>query len=68
MTAQGIGVGVHYLSIPEHPYYQGEFGWKPEQFPMAAEVGRRTVSLPLSAGLSDEVVADVICAVKAVLA
>jgi dTDP-4-amino-4,6-dideoxygalactose transaminase len=68
MTAQGIGVGVHYLSIPEHPYYQGEFGWKPEQFPMAAEVGRRTVSLPLSAGLSDEDVADVICAVKAVLA
>ena len=68
MTAQGIGVGVHYLSIPEHPFYQREFGWKPAQFPRAAEVGQRTVSLPLSAGLSDEDVADVITAVKAVLA
>ncbi|MEO6710294.1 MAG: DegT/DnrJ/EryC1/StrS family aminotransferase [Planctomycetota bacterium] len=68
MTAQGIGVGVHYLSIPEHPYYQREFGWKPEHFPHAMEVGRRTVSLPISAGLSDEDVADVITAVKRVLA
>ena len=22
MTAAGIGVGVHYLALPEHPYYQ----------------------------------------------
>ncbi|MDP3937624.1 MAG: DegT/DnrJ/EryC1/StrS family aminotransferase, partial [Deltaproteobacteria bacterium] len=29
MTAQQIGVGVHYLSIPEHPYYQRTFGWRP---------------------------------------
>ncbi|HUR27885.1 MAG TPA: DegT/DnrJ/EryC1/StrS family aminotransferase [Planctomycetota bacterium] len=67
MTAQGIGVGVHYLSVPEHPYYQREFGWKPEQFPHAMQIGRRTVSLPISAGLSDEDVADVITAVKRVL-
>lgn len=67
MTAQGIGVGVHYLSIPEHPYYQARFGWRPEQFPNAMEIGRRTVSLPISAGLDDGDVADVITAVKAVL-
>ena len=68
MCAHGIGVGVHYMSIPEHPYYQRAFGWKPEDFPHAMEVGRRTVSLPISAGLSDEDVDDVITAVKAVLA
>lgn len=67
MTAHGIGVGVHYLSVPEHPYYQREFGWKPEHFPHAMEVGRRTVSLPLSAGLSDLDVADVIAAVRAIV-
>jgi dTDP-4-amino-4,6-dideoxygalactose transaminase len=67
MTAHNIGVGVHYLSIPEHPYYQQHFGWRPEQFPNAMEIGRRTVSLPLSAGLSDQDVADVIAAVKDVL-
>ncbi len=63
MTASGIGVGVHYLSIPEHPYYQASFGWRPEDYPQAMRIGRQTVSIPLSARLSDEDVEDVIAAV-----
>jgi dTDP-4-amino-4,6-dideoxygalactose transaminase len=63
MTAQGIGVGVHYLSIPEHPYYQKTFGWKREDFPNAMQIGRQTVSLPISAKLTDNDVCDVIRAV-----
>jgi dTDP-4-amino-4,6-dideoxygalactose transaminase len=63
MTAQGIGVGVHYLSIPEHPYYQKAFGWKREDFPNAMRIGRQTVSLPISAKLTDDDVRDVIRAV-----
>ena len=66
MTAQNIGVGVHYLSLPEHPYYQQTFGWQPEDYPNAARIGRQTVSLPLSAKLSDADVTDVIAAVRAV--
>lgn len=62
-----IGVGVHYLSIPEHPYYQQTFGWKPEDYPEAMRIGRRTVSLPLSAALSDQDVDDVIGAVKEIV-
>ena len=65
MTKQNIGVGVHYLSIPEHPYYQKVFGWKPEDYPNAMRVGRQTVSLPLSAKLTNKEVEDVIFAVKA---
>lgn len=64
MTAQNIGVGVHYLSVPEHPYYQQTLGWRAEDFPHARRVGRQTVSLPLSAKLSDGDVADVITAVR----
>ncbi|HEY9770122.1 MAG TPA: DegT/DnrJ/EryC1/StrS family aminotransferase [Coleofasciculaceae cyanobacterium] len=64
MTAQNIGVGVHYLSIPEHPYYQKTFGWKPEDYPNAMMIGRQTVSLPLSPKLTDKDVEDVILAVK----
>lgn len=64
MIANNIGVGVHYQSIPEHPYYQKNFGWHPEQFPNAAKIGRETVSLPLSAKLSDTDVEDVIEAVR----
>jgi dTDP-4-amino-4,6-dideoxygalactose transaminase len=67
MTREGIGVGVHYLSIPEHPYYQKTYGWKPEDYPNAMKVGRQTVSLPLSAKLSDEDVEDVIRAVRKIM-
>lgn len=64
MTAEGIGVGVHYLSLPEHPYYQQKFGWKPEMYPHAMKVGREILSLPISAKLKERDIADVIEAVK----
>lgn len=64
MTAQGIGTGVHYLSLPEHPYYQKTFGWKPEDNPNAMRIGRQIVSLPISAKLSDADVSDVIAATR----
>lgn len=67
MTREGIGVGVHYLSIPEHPFYQQAFGWKPEDFPHAAAVGRTTLSLPIGPGLSERDVGDVVAAVRKVL-
>lgn len=67
MTAHNIGVGVHYLSIPEHPYYQETFGWRPKDYPNAMAIGRQTVSLPLSARLTDEDVEDVILAVRQIL-
>jgi dTDP-4-amino-4,6-dideoxygalactose transaminase len=67
MTARRIGVGVHYLSIPEHPYYQRTFGWKPTDYPHAMRIGRETVSLPLSAKLTDADAHDVIAAVRAIV-
>jgi dTDP-4-amino-4,6-dideoxygalactose transaminase len=67
MTANNIGVGVHYLSIPEHPYYQKTFGWHPEEYPHAMRVGRSTVSIPISAKLSDRDVDDVVASIKAIL-
>jgi dTDP-4-amino-4,6-dideoxygalactose transaminase len=67
MTDKQIGVGVHYLSIPEHPYYQQRFGWRPEGFPNAMRVGRQTVSLPLSAKLTDGEVGRVISAIKSLV-
>lgn len=68
MTKQRIGVGVHYLSICEHPYYQERFGWQPEDCPEAMSVGRKTVSLPISPGLTDSDVGDVIKAVSNLVA
>jgi dTDP-4-amino-4,6-dideoxygalactose transaminase len=64
MTKEKIGVGVHYLSIPEHPFYQTQFGWRPENYLHAMRLGRQTVSLPLSPKLSDADIDDVIGGVK----
>jgi dTDP-4-amino-4,6-dideoxygalactose transaminase len=67
MIAQNIGVGVHYVSIPEHRFYQRTFAWDPDEFPHAARVGRQTVSLPLTSKMTNRDVDDVIEAVALVL-
>lgn len=67
MTRQGVGVGVHYLALPEHPYYQEKLGWRPDDTPHATAIGRQTVSLPIGPRLSDADVERVIETVVAVL-
>jgi len=66
LTKLGIGTGVHYLSIPEHPYYQTRFGWKPETYPVAQTIGRTTFSLPLGSSLTDSQVNRVINSVRSI--
>jgi len=67
MQSENIGTGVHYLSVPEHPYYQRTYGWKPEEYPNAMSIGRQTVSLPLSPKLTDKEIQAVTEAVKRIL-
>lgn len=67
MILKGIGVGVHYLSIPEYTYYKSIFNWKPEDYPNAMKVGRETVSLPLTPKLSTIEINKIISAVKQIL-
>lgn len=64
MTDAGIGVGVHYQSLAEHPYYRERFGWRPEEQPNAWRIGQQTVSIPLSAGLSDDEVLRIVGTVE----
>jgi dTDP-4-amino-4,6-dideoxygalactose transaminase len=51
---RGIGTGVHYRSLHLHTYYKERFGFREEDFPEASWVSHRTVSLPLSAKLTDD--------------
>jgi len=67
LTAENIGVGVHYTPVHLHPFYRNTFGWKSGDFPNAEWIGERTISLPLSAALFDEDVQDVIRAFQKVL-
>ena len=67
MTKQNIGVGVHYIALHLHPYYQKTLGYKQGDFPNAQWVSDRTVSLPLSVKLSNKDVEDVIGAVRKII-
>jgi dTDP-4-amino-4,6-dideoxygalactose transaminase len=53
MADRGIGIGVHYPCIPGLAYYRGR-GYRPEDTPVAARVGRETVTLPLFPAMHDE--------------
>ncbi|MCI0627140.1 MAG: DegT/DnrJ/EryC1/StrS family aminotransferase [Acidobacteria bacterium] len=68
LTRQKIGVGVHYRSIPDYPYYRSTFGWCAEDYPNAYRIGRQTLSLPLSPRLTGTDVDDVIEAIRRILA
>ena len=64
---ENIGTGIHFIALHLHPYYQETFGYKRSDYPNATYVSDRTISLPLSAKLTDEDVTDVIEAVTKVL-
>jgi dTDP-4-amino-4,6-dideoxygalactose transaminase len=64
---RGIGTGVHYRSLHLHQYYRERFGYRPEDFPNAHWISERTVSLPLSAKLTEEEVDRIIRAVRDVM-
>jgi dTDP-4-amino-4,6-dideoxygalactose transaminase len=62
-----VGTGVHFVGVHRQSYYARRFGYKPGDFPNAAWISERTVSLPLSAALTDADVTDVIEAVTCAL-
>ncbi len=64
LHAENIGTGIHFTALHLHPFYREVFGHKEGDFPEAEWVGERTLSLPLSAKLSDGDVDDVIEAVS----
>jgi dTDP-4-amino-4,6-dideoxygalactose transaminase len=64
---QRIGTGIHYRALHLHRYYRERWGLQPDDYPNAAWISDRTISLPLSPKLSDADVDDVIEAVQRVL-
>jgi dTDP-4-amino-4,6-dideoxygalactose transaminase len=66
MADRGIGIGVHYPCIPGLKYYR-EQGYREDATPVAARVGRQTVTLPLFPAMSDDDVARVVHELKTIL-
>ena len=67
LKAENIGTGVHFTAVHLHSYYRKTFGWKRGDCPNAEYISDRTVSLPLSAKLTEEDADDVIKAVQKVI-
>jgi dTDP-4-amino-4,6-dideoxygalactose transaminase len=63
-----IGTGVHYTALHLHSWYRKTFGHGPGDFPHAESIGARVFSLPLSPAVSDADAADVVRALRTVLA
>jgi perosamine synthetase len=66
LRAENIGVNVHYIPVPWHPYYQS-LGYRTGQWPVAEAAYERMISLPMWAGMTDRDVEDVIAAVQKVI-
>jgi len=66
MAERGIGIGVHYPSIPSLTYYRQQ-GYRPEDTPVAARVGRETVTLPMFPAMHDDDVVRVCRELREVL-
>lgn len=65
LRARGVGVSVHFIPLHLHTFWRTELGLHPEDYPVALDCYRRTLSLPIYSAMSD---ADVERVVGEVLA
>jgi dTDP-4-amino-4,6-dideoxygalactose transaminase len=67
LRARGISTSVHFRAVHLHPYYQERFGFRRGMFPVAESVSDTTLSLPLSAAMTEDAIDRVIEACHDVL-
>lgn len=63
LTQQGIGIGVHFIPLYRHPFYQQNFAYECKDFPNSEWIYERVLSLPIYPGLTDTEVERIITAV-----
>ncbi len=66
LQKEGVGVVVNYQAVHLRRFYRKTYGHKEGNFPVAEEIGRRTISIPFYPGLKDEEVDYVIDKVVAI--
>ena len=64
LQEKGIGVAVNYRPIHLLKYYRDTFGYRELDYPVAEEIGNRTLSLPLYPSLKEEEVRFITDALK----
>jgi UDP-4-amino-4,6-dideoxy-N-acetyl-beta-L-altrosamine N-acetyltransferase len=66
LKERGIGASVHFIPLHLHPYYRETYGYSPDDFPVAHDLYRRSISLPLYSRMTDADVERVIDAVRSI--
>jgi perosamine synthetase len=54
LKARGITCSVHWMPLHLHPYYVKNYGYVPEDFPVASAQWPRLVTIPLWPGMTEE--------------
>jgi len=68
LKKRNIGCGLHYKAIHHHPYYKERLKIGDNDLPVASYASERILSLPLFPKMTTEDAADVVTAVKEVIA
>ena len=63
-----VGCAVNYRAVHTLQWYRDQFGYQPEDFPIAADWGDRTLSLPLYPGMPESHVDAAVAALDAAIA
>jgi perosamine synthetase len=64
LRERGIASSVHWMPLHMHPYYRQTYGIAPEEFPVAASLWPRLVSLPLFPGMTEAEVGAIADAIR----
>ena len=67
LETRGVGTSVHFKALHLHSFYAERYALRRGMFPHAEWISDRTLSLPLSAAMTDEEVDRVIAAVRDVV-
>lgn len=67
LRKHNVGVGVHFMPVHQHLYYQKTFNLDDRNFPVASSAFPRLMSLPIYPGMSDESIEKVISVVTDIL-
>ncbi len=62
-----IGVAVNYRAIHQLTFFQKEFSFLPDDYPIAYDIGKRTITLPLYPGLTKNEIDYVIDVTKSII-
>lgn len=67
LREKGVLASVHFMPLHMHPYYRETYGYVPGDFPVAAGLYDRILSLPFYAGMTEAQLMRVVDAVNSVV-